>query len=164
MDEIDAEIIRILCKDARTSFSKIGRMLGIGTDTVFRRFKRLEKDGKISGSTIVLSSKAIGIKGWCGLFLKLQQGSSPLSVKNKLTELKQLYAFVQILGEYDFYLEIGFRDFEELDAFVNQLREVKEIVAIDPMLYATHDWPLPTLNTLDPEVLNWLLNIKQKSI
>ncbi len=160
MDEIDAEIIRILCKDARTSFSKIGRILDIGTDTVFRRFKKLKQEGKISGSTVVLSSKAIGIKGWCGFYVKVKQGSEALFVEDKLTKIPQLYGLSRILGEYDFYLEMGFRDFEELDVFVSSLRKIKEIVTIDPMLYASHDWPLPTLSTLDPEVLNWLLNVK----
>ena len=158
MDEIDREIIRILCKDARTSFRKIGRLLGIGTDTVFRRFKKLEQEGKISGSTVVLSSKKIGIKGWVGFFIKVKRGSSALVVKDRLTILPQVYGLVQLLGIYDFYLEMGFRDFEEVDAFVAGLRKIKEIEAIDLMLHASHDWPIPTLGTLNPEVLNWLLN------
>ena len=161
MDKIDSAIIEILCQDARTPFSKIGRMLGIGTDTVFRRFKKLKQEGKILGSTVVLSSKAIGIKGWCGFFVKVRQGSSTLIVKEKLTSIGQLYGLAQISGEYDFYLEMGFREFEELDTFITSLRQIREITAIEPMMYASHDWPLPTLSTLEPEVLNWFLNVKK---
>lgn len=158
MDKIDAEIIRILCKDARTPFSRIGRILGIGTDTVFRRFKKLRQEGKISGSTVVLSSMGIGIKGWCGLYLKIKPGSSVSAVKEAIAEIPEVYGLVQILGEYDFYLEIGFRDFSELDAFVTKLRQIKEIVVIDSMIHASHDWPLPTLPTLKSEVLDWFFN------
>ncbi len=160
MDEIDVEIIKILCKDARTSFSKIGRTLGIGTDTVFRRFRKLEQEGMIAGSTVVLSSKAIGIKGWAGLYLKVKSGSSSSIVKEKVTSLSQVYSLNKMLGEYDFYLEIGFREFEEVDAFINRLKTIREIVAIDPVFYASHDWPLPTLSTLNPVTLDWFLNIK----
>jgi DNA-binding Lrp family transcriptional regulator len=157
MDEIDAEIIKILCKDARTSFRKIGRMLNVSTDTVFRRYKKLKQEGKILGSTVVLSSIAIGIKGWCGLYVKTKRGSSALAVREKLSRVQQIYTFNQIIGDYDFYLEIGFRDFVELDHFVQKLREIKEILTIDLVLQATHDWPLPTLHTLNSEILDLFL-------
>lgn len=156
MDKIDAEIIRILCKDARTPFSKIGRMLGIGTDTVFRRFKKLEQEGIISGSTVILSSIEIGLKGWYAFYVKVKPGSSISAIGQTLTNIPQVYGLVQTLGEYDFYLEVGFRDFKEINAFIASVRQIKEIVAIDPMIHASHDWPLPTLSTLQPEVLEWL--------
>ena len=156
LDEIDAEIIRLLCKDARTPFSKIGKMLGVGTDTVFRRFKKLEQEGKISGSTVILSSIGIGLKGWYAFYVKVKPGSSISAVGETLANIPQVYGLVKLLGEYDFYLEIGFRDFKEIDTFITSVRQIKEIVTIDPMIHASHDWPLPTLSTLQPEVLEWL--------
>ena len=159
MDELDVEIVKILCKDARISFRKIGKTLGIATDTVFSRYKKLKQEGKIKGSIVVLSSKAIGIKGWCGFLVRVKEGYSPLIIKDKLKHLPQLYSLAQLSGDHDFYLEIGFREFEEVDIFVTRLTEIEEITTIDPIFYATHDWPLPTLSTLQPEILNWLLKL-----
>jgi Lrp/AsnC family transcriptional regulator for asnA, asnC and gidA len=146
--------IRILCKDARTPFSKIGRILGVGTDTVFRRFNKLKQEGKVLGSTVILSSKVIGIKGWCGFLIKVKQGASVLIIREELTKQTQIYFLTRIMGDFDFYLEVGFRDFEELGDFVASLRKIKEILVIDPMMHASHAWPLPTLPTLKPEVLD----------
>jgi DNA-binding Lrp family transcriptional regulator len=161
LDKIDAEIIRVLCQDARTPFKKIGRMLGIGTDTVFRRFKKLKEEGKITGSTIILSSKAIGITGWFAVFIRVRPGCSASVVRDKLSKIPQIYAMVHILGEYDFYLEVGFSSIVELDSFFTTLRVIKEVISADPMIYESHDWPLPTLFTLDPKFLDWLLNIEK---
>jgi Lrp/AsnC family transcriptional regulator for asnA, asnC and gidA len=161
LDEIDAEIIKILCKDARTPFSKIGQRLGIGTDTVFRRFRKLEQKGIVSGSTVVLSSKACGIKGFYCFFVKLQPGSSVLTVKDKLIKLPKLCSLVQTWGEFDFYLEMGFMDFGEVDPFINSLREIKEIAVIDSMLYASQDFSLPNLSTFESEIPDWFFRIKE---
>ncbi len=161
MNTKDAEIIKILCKDARTSFSKIGRMLDIGTDTVLRRFRKLKTDGIVEQPIVILSSKNIGIKGWCGIYIAVKPGASVLAVKEKLTNLPQTYGIAPTTGDYDFYMEMGFRDISELDAFIITLKKIKEISAIDPIVYGTHDWPIPTLLTLDANFLELFLKIEK---
>ncbi len=60
MDEIDRAIVKILTADARTSFRKIARDLGVSPDTIINRFAALQKEGAVRGSTIVLNSRKIG--------------------------------------------------------------------------------------------------------
>lgn len=158
MNEIDAKIIEILCKDARTSFSKIGRSLSIGKDTIFRRFNNLKQEGKVEKSTVIVSSKGIGIKGWCGIFIEVKQGASASVVKDNLLKLPQVFGISPTMGDYDFYLEMGFREIGEVDDFINNLKKIQEITTIDPIVYATHDWPLPTIRELEPDFLEWMLS------
>ena len=143
MDEIDIEIIKILSKDARTPFKRIAKKLGIGTDTVFRRFKKLQRKGIILGSTVVLSSRACGYAGLCGVFIKLEGGANISSVQSKLAKIPQLGDTVQIWGDYDFYIDVYFRDFEDILTLVSRLMEIKEIVAMDPMIYVLQEWSFP---------------------
>ena len=63
MDETDATIIKLLTADARTSFRKIARELGVSPDTVISRYQALQEQGVIRGSTVVLDPKKIGYKG-----------------------------------------------------------------------------------------------------
>ena len=86
MDEIDREIIRILSKDARTPFSRIGKMLGIGTDTVFRRFKKLQQDDIIQGCSVVLDSRSCGFMCLIGFYAKTKPGASLLNAKSTTPE------------------------------------------------------------------------------
>ena len=155
LDEIDIEIIRILCKDARTPFKRIGKMLGVGTDTIFRRFKKLQQEGIISGSTVILSSKACGIKGLCGFFIKLKSGSSLSIIKDKLTETDKLTIAYPSLGEYDLYFEIYFRDFQEVTDLIAGLRKIKGIAAIDPMVYTVQEWSIPFVLSFEAEIPVW---------
>lgn len=161
MDEIDAEIIRILCKDARMPFKRIGKMLGVGTDTVFRRFRRLQSEGIISGSTVILSSKACGIRGLCGLFIKIKPGSSVSVIKDKLVKTEQLVVAYPKLGEYDFYVDVYFRDFQEVADLIDSLRKIEEIVAIDPMMYALQEWSIPFVLEFEAEIPSWVFDVQK---
>jgi Lrp/AsnC family transcriptional regulator for asnA, asnC and gidA len=164
LDRTDFEIIKILCKDARTPFKRIGRMLGIGTDTVFRRFKKLERDGLILGSTTILSSKACGFQGLFGIFIKLRAGASVEAVTDKLAKLPHITDFIQILGDYDFYADLYFRDFETILFFISKLREIEEIDSISPMLYTTREWSLPFILSYEFEVPNWAFRIENGKV
>lgn len=161
MDHIDVEIIKILCKDARTPFKRIGKMLGIGTDTVFRRFKKLQQEGVILGSTVVLSSKACGIKGLCGLFIKTKSGSSVSIVRKKIVEMSPLVFPFPEWGEYDFYVDVFFRDYQEVFDVIDNLRKIKEIVAIDPMMYTLQEWSFPFLSSFESEIPSWAFNAQK---
>ncbi len=69
MDETDSAIINLLTKDARTSFRKIARELGVSPDTVICRYKALQDQGVIRGSTVVLDPKKIGYKGMAAFMI-----------------------------------------------------------------------------------------------
>ena len=142
MDEIDYKIISILCKDARTPFRQIAKNLGIGIDAVIRRFDKLQQEGIISGSTVILSSKACGVQGLCGLFIKIRPGSSLNTVVDQLKSTN-LSDFVQIYGEYDFYAQVYFKDFEDVFVLIDSLRLIKDISLIDHMIYVQQDWQFP---------------------
>jgi Lrp/AsnC family leucine-responsive transcriptional regulator len=60
LDKIDLAIIDKLTEDARMSFRKISRELGVSPDTVTNRYTALQKEGAIRGSTIVLDPHKIG--------------------------------------------------------------------------------------------------------
>jgi len=143
LDKIDYEIIRILSKDARTPFQRIAKKLGIGTDTVFRRFKKLQRQGIILRSTVVLSSCAGGYAGLCGVFIKLEGGASISSVRSKLAEIPHVADIVHIWGDYDFYIDLFFRNFEEILTLINSLMKIKEVVAMDPIVYVEQEWSFP---------------------
>jgi Lrp/AsnC family leucine-responsive transcriptional regulator len=60
LDKIDLAIIDELTDDARMSFRKIARKLGVSPDTVMNRYTALQKEGAIRGSTIVIDPQKIG--------------------------------------------------------------------------------------------------------
>ena len=59
MDELDQNILRILKKDASTSLTKIGEVLGVPSPTVYLRVRKLRERGAIKQFTIVLGSEEL---------------------------------------------------------------------------------------------------------
>ena len=60
LDEVDVKILRALQEDARCSFADIARDCGVSTDTISKRFRRMEKKEVIKGTTILLNPKSFG--------------------------------------------------------------------------------------------------------
>ena len=66
---MDLVIIRRMTEDARVSFRKIAEELGVSPDTVISRYKTLQEEGVIRGSTVVLDPKKIGYKGMAAFMI-----------------------------------------------------------------------------------------------
>jgi len=62
IDKLDLEIIKHLQDDARLSFRKLGKKLGIPHTTVFTRAERLVKKGVISNFAAVLHPHELGLQ------------------------------------------------------------------------------------------------------
>ncbi len=49
MEDLDAQILRLLAADGRMSFTDLGKATGLSTSAVHQRVKRLEQRGVIKG-------------------------------------------------------------------------------------------------------------------
>ncbi len=156
LDKVDEGILQILCKDARTPFNKIAKTLGVATQTVFRKFERLQKNGVITGSTVILSTKAYGIKGSCGLYIKLKPGASLLITQKKMANINQSLIIHPKWGEYDFHVTTYYCDFQEIIDLIHCLRKLKEILTIEMMLYALGDLIIPPIFTFERGLPSWV--------
>ena len=62
IDKLDLEIIKHLQEDARLSFRKLGKKLGVPHTTVFTRAERLVKKGVINKFAAVLHPHELGLQ------------------------------------------------------------------------------------------------------
>jgi len=122
MDETDLYIIKRLTEDARVSFRKIARELGVSPDTVISKYKTLQEKGVIRGSTVVINPKKIGYHGMA-VFLIDASPSHGLATEStidsslilgKLIQMRNVILTTKTVGDHDL-LAIGVaRDFEHL--------------------------------------------------
>ncbi len=159
MDKVDFEIIKILLKEARTPFSQISKRLGISIESVFNRYEKLKKEGIIMGSTIVLSSEACGFVGYCDFFIKIKSGSSIANVFEQLEKIKEIASISQLLGDYEFNVEVFFRNIADIYSTMESLRLIKDIIAIDPMIYSQPDTEIPYFDAYSRQLPSWLFKI-----
>ena len=133
MDEIDLAIIDRLTDDARTSFRKIAKELGISPDTVMHRYAALQKEGTIRGSTIVINPKKIGYQAMAVFVIDtspahiLATQATPVDsslILEKLIRMPNIIVATKSIGDHDL-LAIGVvMDFEHLIKVRNDIARI----------------------------------------
>jgi len=133
MDELDLAIIDILTADARTSFRKIARDLGVSPDTVIKRYAALQKEGAIRGSTIVLNSKKIGYHAMVVFLIDVSPAhistaqippADSSHILEKLIRMPNIIVATKSVGDHDL-LAIGVvTGFEHLAKVKNEMAKM----------------------------------------
>jgi DNA-binding Lrp family transcriptional regulator len=132
IDKLDAEILRSLMKDARTSFSEIGKTHGVSANTIRNRFNKMKEDGIIKGATVHVSSKSLGYD--CSASLGIKADSS--NVKQVIDFLKNIpnaIFIVPTIGRYNILAHVTLRNMDELSQMKEYIKKqtlVKELKVI----------------------------------
>jgi len=114
IDGTDRKIIRILSKNARTSFTEVARQCGMSGAAIHQRVARLEKSGIISGSSLRLSPDRMGYStcAFIGVFLeKANMYRQAIDELNKIDEVVECH---YTTGNYAIFLKIYCRDNQHL--------------------------------------------------
>lgn len=61
IDETDRKILSVLIKDARTPYLEIARALGISGSAVHQRIAKMENNGVITGSRLMVKPSELGL-------------------------------------------------------------------------------------------------------
>ncbi len=73
MDKVDRRILSLLQSEAEISITELSERIGLSQTPCWRRVKKLESDGVISGRTVVLNPLALGLSVNVFASLKLRQ-------------------------------------------------------------------------------------------
>ena len=143
MDEVDFKIIDILRQDARIPFTKIAQKLGVGTDTVIRKYKKLLKTGIISKPMLVLSSRICGFLGIVDFFIKVQSGTDVNDVIVQLGKVKNLNSISKTLGDVDLLCNAFFTDCKNLIELTQTIKALDDLLSVEISVYVGPDWLIP---------------------
>jgi DNA-binding Lrp family transcriptional regulator len=134
MDETDLFIIKRMTENARVSFRKIAREIGVSPDTVISRYKALQEKGVISGSTVVLDPKKIGYKGMAAFMIdtsptniiatEATQPEESSYILETMIKMPDIILATKTVGDHDLLALAVIRDVEHLIAMGNNLAEI----------------------------------------
>lgn len=123
MDKTDLAIIDKLTEDARMSFRKIARELGVSPDTVMHRYTALQKEGAIRGSTIVIDPQKIGYQAMAVFVIDTspthilpRQNNPPDSsmILDRLIHMPNIIVAAKSVGDHDLLAISVVMSFEHL--------------------------------------------------
>ncbi len=119
-DHKDAEIMRILQSDARTTIKEMAGQIGLSASPTFDRQKRLEREGYIKGYVAVLDPQKTGNNLIALTFVRLKEQTRRAADAfcGAVEHLPEVTECLNISGEDDFLLKIYLRDMDHYRDFV----------------------------------------------
>lgn len=121
LDDVDAEIVGVLLRDARASNRQLARAVGLAESTVHARVRRLEERGVIDGYEAVVRQERVGHGLQALVHVTLRPGARQTSITafservRALPEVSQLFF---LGGVDDFIVHVAVADSSGLRRFV----------------------------------------------
>lgn len=122
LDDIDRALARALWQDGSASSAQLAQELGLSQSAVWRRIKRLEASGVISGYELVLdASKAgYGVTVFLGIKLAKRERVSLSDFERAVGGIPEVQSIELILGVYDYRLRVIARDLEDFERILRR--------------------------------------------
>ncbi|WP_039018987.1 Lrp/AsnC family transcriptional regulator [Halocynthiibacter namhaensis] len=116
-DDIDFAILRALSKDATLSAGALGRRLDLSQPATWRRIRRLEKEGIISGRRVALNAEALGfgVTVFLGIKLATKGRVSLDDFERAITAIPEVQSVQHVLGLYDYRVRVVARDIADFE-------------------------------------------------
>ena len=136
MDDVDLRIIQTLVKDSRASFRKIAKETGLSTDTVMRRYKRLEREGEIH-PTIIVDFMKLGFEGFVYFAVRVSAESSLSKVTEEVARIPNVTTIMKATGPYDLMIVACVRNMTHAFKIGEEIEAKSGILKVDLDLF----WP-----------------------
>lgn len=84
MEDLDRQIITLLSRDGRMSYTDLGKATGLSTSAVHQRVRRLEQRGVIKGYAALVDAEAVGLPLTAFISVKPLEASAPDDTAERL--------------------------------------------------------------------------------
>jgi Lrp/AsnC family transcriptional regulator, leucine-responsive regulatory protein len=104
MEGIDLEIVRLLSRDGRMSFTDLGKETGLSTSAVHQRVRRLEQRGVLSGYVAQVDHAALGLGLTAFVAVKPIDPAAPDDTPERLACIPAVESCYSVAGDYSYFL------------------------------------------------------------
>ena len=129
IDQIDQKILSFLVKNARMPFLEIARECGVSGAAIHQRVKKMESMGIITGSTLLVKPKALGLNVCAFVGVSLAQANSYPQVVEALKEMSEVVECHFITGNHALLLKIYCFNHDHLmEILVNTIQNIPSVM------------------------------------
>lgn len=117
LDDVDRNILRALQKDGSLSAAAVGKRVGLSQPACWRRIKKLQAGGVITGRSVVLNKEALGfgVTVFLGVKLATKGRVSLEDFERAVTAIPEVQVVQHVLGLYDYRLKVVARDLTDFE-------------------------------------------------
>ncbi|MFX0141677.1 MAG: Lrp/AsnC family transcriptional regulator [Candidatus Hodarchaeota archaeon] len=120
IEELDLNILGILCEDGRKSHRSIGAKLEKSHLTIKKHVDDLEDKGIIKGYSANIDFEKLGYEIISIIELTISKGKM-LEVENKIAKNPNIFAVYDITGEYDALILARFKNRRDLSKMIKEI-------------------------------------------
>ena len=124
MDDLDRRILVSLADDARKPLSRVADDLGVGTSTVHARVKRMEDQGVIAGSRLLVDWEQVGLPVLALVSIEVADGSPLREAATQVAENPYVQNCFAVTGEFDLLAVIRAHSSNHLGEILEDLRHL----------------------------------------
>jgi DNA-binding Lrp family transcriptional regulator len=117
LDAIDRALLRALQGDGSAKASDLGRLVGLSQPAAWRRVKRLEEAGVITGRRAVLDAAKLGfgVTVFLGIKLATKGRVSIEDFERAVSAIPEVQLVQHVLGLYDYRIKVVATDLSDFE-------------------------------------------------
>lgn len=120
INDLDAQIMTILQKNARVSNAEIARQVGLAPSAVFERIRKLEERGVIRGYSAQIDPHAVGLGLVAYTFVRSNDRPGGIRTAKLLAEIPEVLEVHHVAGEDCFLVKVRAADTEALGRLLRE--------------------------------------------
>lgn len=135
LDEIDQIILSSLVKNARMPFLEIARDCGVSGAAIHQRVKKLEQNGVITGSRLLVKPSTLGLNVCAFIGICLSDNNKYPEVINSLKHIPEVVECHFVTGRAALLVKVYCSDNEHLmEVLLNTIQKVPFVQSTDTMI------------------------------
>jgi Lrp/AsnC family transcriptional regulator, leucine-responsive regulatory protein len=127
VEDLDRQIVQLLVKDGRMSYTDLGKATGLSTSAAHQRVRRLEQRGVIRGYTAIVDPETVGLSLTAFISIKPIDPSAPDDMPARLAHLPEIEACHSVAGEENYILKVRVGSPSELEQLLGTVRSVANV-------------------------------------
>lgn len=132
IDEIDQKILSFLVNNARMPFLEIARECGVSGAAIHQRVKKLEQNGVITGSRLLVKPQALGLNVCAFISVNLSEANKYHEVVKSLKRIPEIVECHFITGNSSLMLKVYcFNNEHLMDVLLNTIQKIPYIQSTD---------------------------------
>ncbi|GAA4974318.1 Lrp/AsnC family transcriptional regulator [Yinghuangia aomiensis] len=127
VEDLDRQIVRLLVRDGRMSYTDVGKATGLSTSAAHQRVRRLEQRGIIRGYAAVVDSEALGLPLTAFISVKPIDPAAPDDAPERLAGLDEVEACHSVAGEESYILKVRVGAPGDLETLLAKIRAAANV-------------------------------------
>ena len=135
IDQIDQKILSFLVKNARMPFLEIARECGVSGAAIHQRVKRLEANGVITGSRLLVKPQALGLNVCAFVSVSLSESNRYPEVIESFKKISEIVECHFVTGKYALLLKIYCFNHDHLmEILVNTIQKIPYVQSTETQI------------------------------